>query len=346
MLPPKYNDEKNCEKEEEKKYLNRMLKSHGNVAHWKIVVLLVTLWLSWFLLSRARSSHVESNNNINGHNDKYDLNYSGCSTVLLISHRAAIPASLGEDTSSRPPGSVEAAVAIMQRGICAFDVDLFLTADEVLVVGHPAEVQHRLALSTAPTALTLDELRSLDRGKTATVFEFLRAIVEQAPSMGACWRERRKYGGASAKATPLRVLLEPKGNAATSQSVRTIAEAARAGGLRNDEVGVWVSEPAVAAVAVRTGMLTPLLAIKSSAGLKKPPRGDVWAAVGPPINFAALSAFTNVTHGQNQAVFTWVVDTKVDLKVAMDASVEGIISNEPFHIAKELSSICPSWHPV
>ena len=327
--------------------------------------------------------------------------------MALLSHRAAMPPSLGgSDNSDRPPGSVEAAVAIMQRGVCSFDVDCFLTADGVLVVGHPGEIQTRLSLPEPPTSLTLSDLRMLDRGKTATVFEFLRSVVELAPAKGPCHRKttrstaatvaaaaaggadfegkddaeeeskeeeegeeeeeeeeeegereegpgggrrRRRPPRRTKKRSPLRLLVEPKGEAASEESLRMIATAARAAGLGPREVGVWVPTAELAAAATATRVLAPLLAVKShedpfrswlgaAAGAE-----GVWDAVGPPIDFPALPDFAARRHGRGQALFLWCVDTKEQLFAALAASADGIISNEPFLMAGHLASACPGW---
>ncbi|CAK0867491.1 unnamed protein product [Prorocentrum cordatum] len=264
-----------------------------------------------------------------------------------MSHRAAMPPSLGGDISQRPPGSIQSVAAIMQRGICAFDVDVFRTADDVLVVGHPSEVRERLSLSTPPTALTLSELHTLDGGSTATVLELLQAIRQLAPAAGPCSRTPELTGdkgngassgdassaegevalaaaaaagqetaktkrASSAKKTPLRLLLEPKGDAASVETVRAIAAAARAAGLSADEVGVWVSRPELAAAAAATGALAPALAIKARAlpqGLLAP-AGDVWAAVGPAADFPELLSFADSVRGRGQIVLAWGVDTR------------------------------------
>ncbi|CAK0867492.1 unnamed protein product [Prorocentrum cordatum] len=223
-----------------------------------------------------------------------------------MSHRAAMPPSLGGDISQRPPGSIQSVAAIMQRGICAFDVDVFRTADDVLVVGHPSEVRERLSLSTPPTALTLSELHTLDGGSTATVLELLQAIRQLAPAAGPCSRTPELTGdkgngassgdassaegevalaaaaaagqetaktkrASSAKKTPLRLLLEPKGDAASVETVRAIARA------------------------LPQGLLAPA--------------GDVWAAVGPAADFPELLSFADSVRGRGQIVLAWGVDT-------------------------------------
>ena len=348
-----------------------------------------------------------------GRGGEDDAASADCTRMVIMSHRAAMPPSLG-DMSSQPPGSTEAVVSIMQRGVCAFDADCFSTVDDVLVVGHPVEVQKRLSLGTPPTDLTLEQLHMLDRGKIITVFEFLRAVVELAPESGPCRRHHRRGGsggegawddGASdevrkngddrggggggdgdgeereggdaraaglkehgkkphrrkhKKSTPLRLLLEPKGESATKESVATIATAAKAAGLAPDEVGVWVQTPELADAARATAVLTPLFAVKT-----KPPQGwglgallqgfsqdtdwasypETWKGVGPPIDYPDLPAFAARARDQGQILLSWVVDSKEDLIAALRASAEVVISNEPFEIAKELASMCPGWRP-
>ena len=160
---------------------------------------------------------------------------------LVISHRAAFPPSatksLAKDVSALlPPGSVKSVAALSSRGVCAFDVDVFATADASLVVGHPDEVRRRLHLKESPTSLTLALLRELDGGETATVEEFIEAAKDCKDS-GV--DPKLSGGGAQAK---LRLLFELKGDSATSQSLQSISKSAKAAGVGVSETGVWVQE--------------------------------------------------------------------------------------------------------
>ena len=192
---------------------------------------------------------------------------------LVISHRAAFPSSATKQGTRKdvsallPPGSVKSGedrrqftnlslyipndskrryhcilvalvpvAALASRGVCAFDVDVFSTADNVLVVGHPDEVRKRLHLNDAPTSLTLEGLRRKDGGQTATVSEFIEAAKDCKDS-GA--DPKLSGGGSQAK---LRLLFELKGDSATPHSLQSISESAKAAGVGISETGVWVQE--------------------------------------------------------------------------------------------------------
>ena len=63
-------------------------------------------------------------------------NAAACRATRVFSHRAAAP---GMD-SVLGPGSLASTAWLLERGVCAFDVDCFTTRDGELVVGHPTEV--------------------------------------------------------------------------------------------------------------------------------------------------------------------------------------------------------------
>jgi len=259
---------------------------------------------------------------------------------VVFSHRAAVPASeLLQSFDAPAPGSIGALQWIKDRGVCAFDVDCFTTIDKVLVVGHPTELAERLHLANSPDALSLEQIRDVDGGMTPTILDFLCAAAEVTP---AC---PPSDAAEVSQRTPLRILIEPKGASASLFTIETLAAAVRESGFGDKEVGVWVSEPALADAAAATGVLTPLLPVKGSSW---PPKyfQTHWAAVGPPVahpNLGEISAL--VRHSSSgrggAAVLTWVVDEPDQLQRAIVvADAAGVISNEPFTILANTREVC------
>jgi hypothetical protein len=192
--------------------------------------------------------------------------------------------------------------SLMQLGICAFDVDCFETLDGVLIVGHPTEITQRLNLEVSPDLLSLNQLRDEDGGQSPTVLDFLAAVSEVPPSCAHNGNQQRM---------PLRILIEPKGSSASERTVAALAAAVRECGLRDDEVGVWMSDSSLADAASATGILAPLLPVKggggssgSSSSLLPQQKEDAttaddfylrhWTAIGPPVAHPALAQLSSL----------------------------------------------------
>lgn len=249
----------------------------------------------------------------------------GC-LLSVFSHRAS--------ATGASPGSLAALTVLMQSGVCAFDVDCFETKDGILVIGHPDEVKSRLNLDHSPSDVNFAELRVRDRGQTSTVNDFIRAVALQS---GPCGVSHSKSSSNSPK---LRLLIEPKGSSASMGTILQLASAVRASGLKRAEVGVWVTSSKLAD-AVRLWGMTPLYPVKGADSARGTSDTSLhWQVIGPNVDNPQLFQLVETARSLHQAVVVWTVDTSAQLAKALEASVDGIISNEPLLIKKLLSEMC------
>jgi glycerophosphoryl diester phosphodiesterase len=239
-----------------------------------------------------------------------------CSHLQIFSHKASI---VGFQA-----GSIGAFEELFRREICSFDIDLFLTADGVLVVGHPTEIQQRLNLHISAENVNFDELFD-QSGDALLMFDEVICIV--AKGLHSCIRPVEHV---------VHLLVEPKGRAASIETIHAIRSAASVCGLEAQEIGVWVQDSSVARVAELVGMRA-LLPIKDS-GSSPQDLGTIstWSGIGPSIKHSSLDQMSKLVKSSSSTkklFFTWVVDDRNELLVAAKVSADGIISNDPVAMA-------------
>merc|ERR1712070_694103 len=91
-----------------------------------------------------------------------------------------------------------------------------------------------------------------------------------------------------------------------------------------------------------TGILTPLLPIKRDATSQRLHNVDEYRVLGPSVGNPDLAEIASEAHERGDAIFTWVVDTREDVNMAIGVAADAIISNDPRGIERELNFACPS----
>jgi len=272
-----------------------------------VLALLLAIYISFFLRSVLRPETVSPRQKC-------------LKRPTVFSHRAAV--------EGYNPGSLGAAENLSGEGICAFDVDCFKTRDGTLVIGHPIEIQQRLKLNVSPEALTLTDLRATDMGSTATARDFMCHAARRTSSCPA----------SQMRESTLRLLIEPKGSSISHETVEELSVAVRECGLDYHEVGIWVIDPHLAAFIQGTGVLTPLAPVKGSNDQESP--GEAFKAIGPSIANPELPSLAKVAKERQQAFYPWVVDTREHLDLALELSADGVISNYPVWLTREVEQAC------
>jgi hypothetical protein len=246
-----------------------------------------------------------------------------CFRTVVFSHRGAAPGFF--------PGSIESANWLMERGVCAFDVDIFETLDSRLLIGHPIEIQQRLGLTNGltPENMGFDELDLLVLGQLASVDDFLRTVKFESAQ---CLKFRRE-------ATTPRILLEPKGASASASTIRKLAASARRAGFQAGDIGVWLTDPSLADIARHLGLL-PLLPLKGSEAI--PPNLLNWVAVGPPIHHPSIAVVAKKAYAAGLGLIIWVIDDSAQLGESLKLLAKGVVSNSPAQISAALLETCAS----
>jgi glycerophosphoryl diester phosphodiesterase len=289
--------------------------------------------------------------------------------IRVFSHRGASGDFLLDGSNPLPTKS--AIRALMDRGISAFDLDLFSTTDGTVFVAHPASLQHvssdpssmrasiikdlcpallqaiellKLAQQESNLTLALD-LKGLERHPQRHT-EQLLWLAEQIKKRGLdervwLWADtpeiaRRLRGGTPWKST-LR-LVKPVRDRLLDGPRREGAPFDCTSQLANGDDSLFV-------------MLGPSQRCATSALLAPVWASSVWGASGSWAHTMYSSARRGRTHlpvdTGAAGLLVWVVDDEADLPRLLELGVRHIISNAPLRLQTAANALCrPAGQPL
>ena len=117
----------------------------------------------------------------------------------VCSHRGAGSAYFEE-------GSLEGVRALLRDGVACFDMDFFVSADGLLVVGHPSHLQQRLGLTDVARVHELShrQLVAAARRRDAPSPPLFGELLEVVAARAGAWLTAEPKGARAARAATLR----------------------------------------------------------------------------------------------------------------------------------------------
>ncbi|EKX38510.1 hypothetical protein GUITHDRAFT_115289 [Guillardia theta CCMP2712] len=250
----------------------------------------------------------------------------GLEPPVIISHRGY---KRGMFSSSRQ--SIE---ALQQQGVCRFDLDVSRASEGELYIGHPTEMKKILAVSELELQdLTMAQIQRASNGSVVPLSEAVKLVLG-SPCPASVDMIR----------LPLRLLLEPKGNAVTQDAlhklVAVLAEISPP--PAPGSVGIWLQDSKLAKETsddLRQKGLKGVLFLyslknQSPPNSSSPPtsssiRQDFpWDGVGPASSLLN-PAMAEEASKTGQMIVSWTVDEVEEACRCLRSNASAIVSNEP-----------------
>eukprot|EP00960_Hanusia_phi_P065535 766125-Hanusia_phi.AAC.1 len=265
----------------------------------------------------------------------------GTEPPVVISHRGY---KHGLVTSSR-----ESIEALTRGGVCRFDLDLSRSSEGELYIGHPAEMRRMLNVSGEELqAMTMQDLQ---RGSAGAILPLPAAVRLVLGSPCPASVDMKRY--------PLRLLLEPKGQAAAPDAIQKLVDVLAEEAPAPGAVGIWLQDSKSAKEAtealrgkgvmgvwflysLKTTVAPSSLSSSSSSSPSSRIRTDFsWDGVGPASSLLT-PALAEEARKRGQTIVSWTVDDMTEACKCWRSNASAIVSNEPEAIISQWCKSSPT----